>query len=389
MTGKRDGRRLRLHTVTMLTALATAILMAGLTFGVGGAFLRVLDLAEEADRAIVPQITRQHEYAVFAARMGQLAEAVLRSSSPEERAGALAEVEEVSRRFEAAPDILQRLEQAIQAVRRTAERADSIDALAARATGLREKGDEAFLHLLRSGAPLTVQEPFHRALEALAGGLAATDATRLAAQSDRFHRHAAEVVNALIPLEPGARAPLVRAARDLDGLGDLFTLRRTILSEAGLMGLETEIAHGVLNDLSASLTDAAATSTRTGPHDASISSRYCSGRSRPSLRTDRLITCHRTSTSRTRAASSIHRDVIHAHGQAGSNQKSTTGTPGSSRAGSCPSVPVPVRPRTSPQVARRPVGHRGMIVRSRTRDGPCPFPPRPDPRSSPPRGHRR
>ena len=262
MTGKRDGRRLRLHTVTMLTALATAFLMAGLTFGVGGAFLRVLDLAEEADRAIVPQITRQHEYAVFAARMGQLAEAVLRSRSPEERAGALAEVEEVSRRFEAAPDILQRLEQAIQAVRRTAERADSIDALAARATALREKGDEAFLHLLRSGAPLPVQEPFHRALEALAGGLAATDANQLAAQSDRFHRHAAEVVNALIPLEPGARAPLVRAARDLDGLGDLFTLRRTILSEAGLMGLETEIAHGVLNDLSASLTDAATTSTR-------------------------------------------------------------------------------------------------------------------------------
>ncbi len=265
MTEKQAGRRLRLHTVTMLTALAMAVLMAGLTFGVGGAFLRVLDLAEEADRAIVPQITRQHEYAVFAARMGQLAEAVLRSRSPEERADALADVEGLSRRFAAdaaAPAILQRLEQAIQAVRHTAERAEVIDALAAQAVALRERGDEAFLHLLRSGAPLPVQEPFHRAQEALDDGMAATDTDQLAAAAERFHRHAEEVLNALIPLEPGARAPLVRAAQDLDGLSDLFTLRRSILSEAGLMGLETEIAHGVLNDLSASLTDAAATNTQ-------------------------------------------------------------------------------------------------------------------------------
>ncbi|CAO3415211.1 ATP-binding protein [Azospirillum argentinense] len=265
MTEKQAGRRLRLHTVTMITALATAFLMAGLTLGVGGAFVRVLDLAEEADRAIVPQIARQHQYAVFAARMGQLAEAVLRSRSPEERAGALAEVEGVSQRFAAdaaAPELLQRLETAIQAVRRTAERADAIDALAAQAITLQRKGDEAFLSLLRSGAPLAVQEPYHRALEALAAGLIATDTEQLAAEVARFHEHAAAVVNALIPLEPGERAPLARTARDLDGLGALFTLRRTILAEAGLMGLETEIAHGVLNDLSGSLTDAAATNTR-------------------------------------------------------------------------------------------------------------------------------
>src|SRR5689334_18930400 len=62
--------------------------------------------------------------------------------------------------------------------------------------------------------------------------------------------------------------------------------------------------------------------TRTGPQARSIIARYSSGRSRPSLRTARLITDQVTSTGRTRSTSIIQRDVIHAHGQSGSNQNS-------------------------------------------------------------------
>ena len=73
----------------------------------------------------------------------------------------------------------------------------------------------------------------------------------------------------------------------------------------------------------------AAISTRTGPQPVRSSSRYCSGIScLPSFSTDRLITCQVTVTGRTFWTSSIQREVIHAHGQIRSNQKST-------RAGSC------------------------------------------------------
>jgi hypothetical protein len=54
-----------------------------------------------------------------------------------------------------------------------------------------------------------------------------------------------------------------------------------------------------------------------------ISSTYCSGSSRPSLRTDRLITLNRTSSGRTFSTSRSQRDVSHAHGQSGSNHMST------------------------------------------------------------------
>ena len=45
--------------------------------------------------------------------------------------------------------------------------------------------------------------------------------------------------------------------------------------------------------------------------------------SRPSLSTDRLITCQRRASGRTVAASTSHREVTQVYGQLGSNQKST------------------------------------------------------------------
>jgi hypothetical protein len=50
---------------------------------------------------------------------------------------------------------------------------------------------------------------------------------------------------------------------------------------------------------------------------------YFSPRSRSALRYDNDMTCQVISTGRTRSTSIIQRDVIHAHGQIGSNQKST------------------------------------------------------------------
>src|SRR4051794_23126714 len=65
--------------------------------------------------------------------------------------------------------------------------------------------------------------------------------------------------------------------------------------------------------------------TRTGPQAPSSILRKSSGRSRPSLRTARLITCQLVRTSRTCSTSCIHREEIHAQGQRGSNQKSAVG----------------------------------------------------------------
>ena len=259
------GGRLRLHTVTLLTALATGVLMIGLVLAVGGAFLNVRDLAGEAQTAIVPRITKQQEYAIFAARMGQLAEAVLRSRVPEERMRALAEAERVAGRFVAddiEPIILSRVEQALQAARRTAERADGISAKAARMIHLRAQGDAAFLLLMQADAPLSVREPFFRALEALTGAVIATDPVLLDDLDTRFQGYATAALDALLRLAPGAQAPLARILRDLDDLRGLFALRRDMLAEESLMGLETEIAHGVLNDLSESLTADAASGTQ-------------------------------------------------------------------------------------------------------------------------------
>lgn len=252
--------RLRLHTMTVLTALAMGVLMAGLVLAVGGAFLRVLDLASETRTAIVPRITKQQEYAVFAARMGQLAEAVLRSRSPEERRHALKDAEAVADRFaaEADPTILNRLEQALQAVRRTAGRADGIDAISTRIQYLRRKANSDFEQLMETDAPLSARAPFFQALRILSAGMAARTPQDVDRLEGNFHAHAAAALSALIALPPAANTPVVRVARDLDELGGLFRLRRTVLDEESRMAVETEAAHRVLNDLSASLTADAA-----------------------------------------------------------------------------------------------------------------------------------
>src|SRR6202046_2980077 len=68
----------------------------------------------------------------------------------------------------------------------------------------------------------------------------------------------------------------------------------------------------------------AAMQMRTGPHPVASSCLYSSDTSLSLFSTDRLITCQCGVTGRTFSTSRIHREAIQAHGQIGSNQKSTT-----------------------------------------------------------------
>src|ERR1700744_4465314 len=68
----------------------------------------------------------------------------------------------------------------------------------------------------------------------------------------------------------------------------------------------------------------AAMQMRTGTHPVASSCLYSSDTSLSLFSTDRLITCQCGVTGRTFSTSRIHREAIQAHGQIGSNQKSTT-----------------------------------------------------------------
>src|SRR5262245_33683093 len=76
---------------------------------------------------------------------------------------------------------------------------------------------------------------------------------------------------------------------------------------------------------------------------------------------DRLITCQRVLTGRTRATSSIQREVIQAQGQTGSNQKSATSRPGPDADVRCADSPAVVVGITVPHFCR--VRPRPLITR--------------------------
>jgi len=258
-SGWRRGKP-RLQTVAVLAALAMALLVVGLSWGIGGAFSRILTVANEARTAIVPRIGKQQEYAVFAARMGQLAEAVLNTRSAEVRGRALEEAEALASRFatDVDPGLLTRLDLAVHAVRRTAHRADVIDALGASVNRVRGQGNEVFLRILGSGTALAAQEPFFNVLDVLSDAAIATDAVQLQELEQRFRTLAATVRIALASSEG---AGLTRFFEDLDGLAVLFTVRREMLGNEVEMARETERAHALLKEMTESLTADAVSGT--------------------------------------------------------------------------------------------------------------------------------
>ncbi|HRJ62345.1 MAG TPA: hypothetical protein PKZ99_14325, partial [Azospirillaceae bacterium] len=108
-------RRPRLQRAGVATVALIGALIAGLVWGVGGAFTGILNLATETRSVIAPRINKQQEYAIFAARMGQVAELVLGARQPSVRAEALLEAEALFGRFAADVDrtVLQRLNEAL------------------------------------------------------------------------------------------------------------------------------------------------------------------------------------------------------------------------------------------------------------------------------------
>ncbi|KAA0684338.1 sensor histidine kinase [Roseomonas genomospecies 6] len=127
----RRGRKPRLQAVAMILAAVVVLVLGTLTAVVGSAFVGIVDIAEEARNVTVPRIGAQHRDALTAAQLSRLAEVILNSRDRTRRAAALDEVEALASRFALVVEagVLDKLDRALNAVRRSNHRADLIDAL--------------------------------------------------------------------------------------------------------------------------------------------------------------------------------------------------------------------------------------------------------------------
>ena len=255
-------QRPRLQRAGVAAVALIVVLIAGLVWGVGGAFTGILNLANETRGVVAPRINKQQEYAIFAARMGQVAELVLGARQPSVRAEALREAEALFGRFAADVDraVLQRLNDALAAVRRTAARADVLDGLRGQAQALRKAADDAYLHLLTEGLAPAAQEPYFRLLKLLDETASATTLRRIDLLEEEHRLLTATVRVALAAagddLEIGPE--IERILSDLDTLPRLFNLRRRMLGDEIQMTDEIRRTHVALNELSEGLTAGAA-----------------------------------------------------------------------------------------------------------------------------------
>ena len=242
----------------MAAAAVIATLTAGLVWGVGGAFTGILNLANETRSVVAPRINKQQEYAIFAARMGQVAELVLGARQTSVRADALLEAEALFGRFAADVDrvVLQRLNDALAAVRRTAARADVLDGLRAQTQALRASADSAYLRLLVAGTAPAALEPYFRLLKLLDEAAAVATLNRLDALEEEQKPLTATVRLALATAGDGEE--IERVLVSLDTLPRLFGLRRRMLGDETQMTEEIRRTHVALNELSQSLTAGAA-----------------------------------------------------------------------------------------------------------------------------------
>lgn len=251
-------QRPRLKRAGVATVALIGVLIAGLVWGVGGAFTGILNLANETRSVVAPRINKQQEYAIFAARMGQVAELVLGARQPSVRAEALREAEALFGRFAADVDrpVLQRLNEALAAVRRTAARADVLDGLRGQVQALRKGADDAYLHLLTEGIAPAAQEPYFRLLKLLDETASATTLRRIDALEEEHRLLTATVRVALAAA--GDNPEVERVFSHLDALPRLFNLRRRMLGDETQMTDEIRRTHVALNELSEGLTAGAA-----------------------------------------------------------------------------------------------------------------------------------
>ncbi|MDQ2106159.1 sensor histidine kinase [Azospirillum isscasi] len=129
----RPGRKPSLQAVAVVLAVVVALVLATLTAVVGSAFLGIVGIAEEARNVTVPRIGAQQRDALTAAQLSRLAEVILNSRDRARRAAALDEAEALAGQFALVVDVavLDKLDRALSAVRRSNHRADLIDALSA------------------------------------------------------------------------------------------------------------------------------------------------------------------------------------------------------------------------------------------------------------------
>ncbi|GAA4255723.1 hypothetical protein GCM10022293_43530 [Azospirillum formosense] len=129
----RSGRKPRLQVVALLLAAAVVLVLGTLTAVVGSAFLGIVGIAEEARVVTVPRVGAQHRDALTAAELSRLAEVIVNSRDRDRRAAALDEAEALASRFAQVVDdgVLDKLDRALNAVRRSNHRADLIDSLSA------------------------------------------------------------------------------------------------------------------------------------------------------------------------------------------------------------------------------------------------------------------
>lgn len=152
-------QRLRIGTLGLQPAMMAALLLVGLllvvlTVVVGGSFLWIVSEADLVREQVVPDIGRQHREAVMAAELSRLAEIILHSRDAGLRGQALLEAETLTGRFAAATgDPESRIDRAMHAVRRSAYRADQIDALQSAIDATIQRSQEQLRSLGREPSP--------------------------------------------------------------------------------------------------------------------------------------------------------------------------------------------------------------------------------------------
>lgn len=261
-------QRPRFGSVAIIGAVATGFLIAALAAVILGALLRIVTIAEKAEQTVVPLVIQQHNHAVMASDLARVAEVILGSRSREERVAALQEAELIAHRFASVADtsVLSRLDSALHAVRRSAYRADVLDALNASAQGHLRR-IEAVVPFdgpaslpSRKGDELLSVYAMRHILEA---AQQAENGAVLDRLRDRFDVVADRLRGLLKggPIDLGAGQPMTLAT--LEQVAVVFDLRREYLVVVAQVQAETATARRLLAELSGGLSaDAAATASQ-------------------------------------------------------------------------------------------------------------------------------
>lgn len=260
------GGRISFRTAAVVGSAVVALLVILVAAAVLGAFLRIVSIAETARDEVVPAVIQQQEHAVVATDLARVAEMILGARSREDRAAALDEAEAIANRFAQMADtsVLARLDSALHAVRRSAYRADVLDALQESAAGHLSRLDGLLPPL---GGPRPSVDPYATQLlfevrHVLNEAAQVSNSERLAALESRFDVLRREMTGlaASGTADTGGRPFSVQ---DLKSLSVVFDLRREWLFVQQQVKGETATARRLLAELSENLSaDAAATASR-------------------------------------------------------------------------------------------------------------------------------